>query len=112
MKMIVHAPIDLASSHGDKSAVFVVFDPGNDLWYLNDDGFAYSCNICWSHLNNGESAPEWISTIDGFDQRMSEYSASSLMARTGKGGKSTKKIIGFLLQIEKNKCDDKSLKVT
>ena len=41
---------------------------------------------------------------------MSEYSAKSLMARTGKGGKNTKKLIGFLLQMEKNKCDDESVK--
>ena len=110
MKLIVHAPIDQASSHGDKSAILVLFDPGNDLWYLNFDGLKYSCDICWSHLNNGKSAPEWISTIQAFDQRMSEYSAKSLMARTGKGGKNTKKLIGFLLQMEKNKCDDESVK--
>ena len=48
--------------------------------------------------------------IQAFDQRMSEYSAKSLMARTGKGGKNTKKLIGFLLEMEKNKCDDKSVK--
>ena len=41
---------------------------------------------------------------------MSEYSAKSLMARTGKGGKNTKKLIGFLLEMEKNKYDDKSVK--
>ena len=110
IRLFVHAPIDQASSHGDKSVILVLFDPGNDLWYLNFDGMKYSCDICWSYLNNGESAPEWISTIQAFDQRMSEYSAKSLMARTGKGGKNTKKLIGFLLQIEKNKCDDESVK--
>ena len=57
MEMIVHAPIDQASSHGDKSVVLVLFDPGNALWYLNFDGLKYSCDICWPHLNNGESAP-------------------------------------------------------
>ena len=45
MKMIVHAPIDQASSHGDKSVVLVLFDPGNALWYLNFDGLKYSCDI-------------------------------------------------------------------
>ena len=110
IRLIVHAPIDQASSHGDKSVILVLFDPGNDLWYLNFDGMKYSCDICWSYLNNGECAPEWISTIQAFDQRMSEYSAKSLMARVGKGGKKTKKLIGFLLQMEKNKCDDDSVR--
>ena len=93
-----------------KSAVLVVFDPGRDLWYLNHDGFQYSCNICWPELHDSAGAPQWINTIQAFDQRISEYSASSLMTRTGKDAKHTKKLIGFLLQVDKDHCDEDNLK--
>ena len=77
MHFVVHAPLDLATSHGDKSTILVVFDPGRDLWYLNHaNGFQYSCNMCWPALHDSAGVPQWINAIQAFDQRRKAHQES------------------------------------
>ena len=109
-KVFVHAPVDVATSHGDESVMLVLFNPGRELWYLNADAFQYSCSMCWPAVCGITDVPRWVDTIQPFDQRLSEYSESSLTARSGGDGKHTTKLIEFVFHVEKDKCNETNLK--
>ena len=68
LQVFAHAPVDVAPSLEDESGILVLFNPGQELWYLHADAFQYSCSMCWPAMCGNTNVPRWVDTIQSFDK--------------------------------------------